>query len=539
MRHYIYGGRFGDVCHSIPAAYEYHLRTGQRVRFSCSAEFASILEGCSYIEPYAIQVPWQRINDIHRQAKNNFPGDDFVVMACYGHDYSPGYETYSFLRESWRLSGCQQPPETVPLVFDRRSLAREEKLIKQHVKTGKPVILVSTKGSSSPFNNAHLIYDDVRNARPDCEIVDLNFVKAERVFDLLGLYEKAVALVTIDTMHLHLSSAVPSLPVFAFICDGHTRWNRSDWRPQQVFRCVYAQYMDRRALFRSALTSMNAIPHIYHMWSHLGPRDGDTGRRMNIAQDSWHREAGWAGNWTLCELGRDKLPRLMTNDGDLPYIKDMINAAFAEGAKDTDIISISNSDVGCIHGFTSQILDSVRECGTAYTHRHDLHNAKIEKPITLESEVARRCQWYPGSDWFFFTAGWWKRHQGEFPDMVIGREFWDCVLRQLLKKHGSREIQNAVWHEKHPTQWDKPGNRENLPGNKHNRALATQFFVENKSNDRDPFRTTWNLQPGTTANVDPRHTRNLQPTHKNPNLVFPRRLQTGTSTINRTYKKIF
>lgn len=539
MKHFIYGGRFGDVCHIIPVAYEHFKRTGEKVRFTCSAEFASILEGCSYIEKHTAPVIWQRINDIAQYAKRMFPGDDFVNCACYGHDYSPGYECYSFLRESWRLSQCPEPPETVPLVFDNRNAEREAKLVKEHIQTERPVILISTKGTSSPFNNSHLIYDDVRIARADCDVVDLNTIKAERVYDLLALYERATALVTIDTMHLHLSAAVPKLPVFAFICNGHTRWNRTDWNPRQVWRCVYSQYVDKREQFRQSLQTMASIPRIFHMWSHLGPRTGDTGRRMEIAQASWRREAAWAGNWQICELTRQDLPRLMTNDGDLPYVKDIINAAIARGAQDTDIISISNSDVGCIHGFTSQILDAVREFGTCYTHRHDLHNGRIEKPFVLESEVARRCQWYPGSDWFCFNVGWWKRHEHEFPDMVVGREFWDCVFRQILKKNSSHEIQNAVWHEKHPTQWDKPGNRENLPGNRHNRDLAHKFFAANKSNDQDPFRTTWNMQPG-TAKADLRRARNLQPTHRSPNLVFPRRLMTGTSIAIPTPKrKIF
>lgn len=543
MRHFVFGGRFGDVCHAIPAAYEHFKRTGERVRFTSSQEFASILEGCSYIEAHAAPVAWQKINDIVAYAKAKHGADDFSVCACYGHDYSPGYQCFSFLRDSWRLSRCPAPPETVPLIFDRRSPEREQRLLEKHVKSSKPFILVSTFGKSSPFNYAHNVHEDIRNARPDCEIVDMNYVKAERVYDLLGLFEKAVALVTIDTLHLHLSAAVPGLPVFALVCDGHTRWNRTDWRPQQVWRSTYALYPNRREQFKKALVSMKATPTIRHIFSYVEQCSEDTKRRMKVAQDSWQAEAQWAGNWKIQPVKNSDLGRVMTEDGDLPFVKDLIAFAVPPDALDTDIISFSNADVGCVHGITSQVLDSLAECGAAFTHRFDVVGRPIQKPILLESEVVNSCKWYPGSDWFFFTVGFWRRHHEEFPDMVIGREFWDCVMRQLIKKHGGREIGTAVWHEKHASKWDSPGNRENLAGNKHNRRLGTKFFAENGSNDQDPFRNTWNVRPGTTVTADPLAMRNLQASgvrkHR-PNLVFPRRIgYTGTAQTAIKFKKLF
>jgi len=531
MRHFIFNGRFGDICHSLPAVYEYAHRTGERVRFTAAAEFASILEGCAYIEAHAAPCPWPNIQSIIAYAKGMFPKDELCVMACYGKDYSSGYECWSFLRESWKLSACPTPPESQPLIFDNRDKAREQALVNLHTShLKKPFILVSTHGKSSPFAESAALMADIAQARPDLAIVDLAKVQATRVYDLLGLYEKAVALVTIDTMHLHLSAAVPSLPVLALVCNGPSRWNRSDWRPQQVWRSTYAEYGAMRNQFKQSLETMKSTPQICHVWSHIGERSPDTVRRMTIAQDSWQQEVIASKNWQIKEVTEPMLPRLMRTDVNLPYVKDLIECAAAQLSQDNDIISLSNGDVGCVQGMTGQVLDVVREHGCAYTHRHDLQNARIENVIQSESEVGRRCAWYPGSDWFFMTVAWWNKHKAELPDMVVGREFWDCVLRQLMKKHGTREICKAVWHEKHPSAWEQPGNRENLPGNKHNRALAMRWFAENRSDQNDPFRNTWNIQP-TTQHIDPKRKELHRETI--PNLVFPTRLMMHQNQVRR------
>lgn len=522
MKHFIFGGRFGDICHSLPAVYEYAQRTGTRPRFTAAKEFASILDGCSYIEPYSAPVPWACIQDVIKHAKTMFPQDDFQVMACYGINYPMTYQCWSFLRDSWRLSACPTPPESQPLIFDRRNRAREAALkFSLGIQDEAKFVLVSLFGKSSPFSQPQLLLSDIHMARPDLRIVDISNVRADRVYDLLGIMEQATALVTIDTMHLHLSAAVPGLPVFALVCNGPTRWNRSDWRPQQVFRCNYAQYAEQRSAFRTALQIMKATPTIHHIWSGYNGMSADTERRCTVAQTSWRNEAKAAGNWLITGLKETDLPRQLEG---LPYVRDLIEAAAEQCTQDTEIISISNADVGCVAGITGQVLDAVREHGCAYTHRHDVDGKHIETPIMSEYEVAG-LRWYPGSDWFFMSKAWWTKHGGEMPDMVVGREFWDAVLRQIMKKYGTHEICRAVWHEKHASAWEQPGNRQTLPGNQHNRALAMKFFVANKSDANDPYRNTWNMQPGVTQKTDP-SANLLEPTRRpQSNLVFPTRLQ--------------
>lgn len=527
MKHFIDNGRYGDIIHVLPAIREYVQRTGERVRMTVAEEFATVLEGCSYIEGHAAPCPWQKVQDILGYARSRFPMDNFQVVACYGHEYSCGYQTWSFLRESWRLTECPAPPETQPLVFDRRNPQRELELYRSlRINPNKPFILACVSGKSSPFPQGAQLLQDVLNARPDCQLVDISTLRADRVYDLLGLFEKAEALVTIDTMHLHLSAAVPTLRVFAFICNGPTKWNRTDWRPQQVWRCTYLEYTDRRAEFRLSLgVAKRSVPTIHHITTR-GLTDSDNSlRRRKVAQASWTTEAEWAGNWVIEEVLETNARRVFRPDGNLVFVKDLIDQAAEQCSNPTDIISLSNCDVGCVHGITGQVMDTVREFGSAFTHRYDWTGSDLAHPVLSEAKVAG-LNWYPGSDWFFMSKAWWTKHRDEMPDMLVGREFWDAVLRQLMKKYNTREITAAVWHEKHESMWDRPGLRQNLAGNRHNGELATAWFRANQSDANDPFRSTWNIQPGVTVPVNTPKSNNLIPTKKpGPNLVYPTRLK--------------
>ena len=534
MRHYIFNGRYGDIIHSLPAVYEYHRRTGERVRFTSAGEFTSVLEGCSYIDAIAAPVPWVNLNDILGYARRMHPEDEFIVMACYGKEYSPGYLCHSYLRDSWRLSQCPQPPETQALVFDRRSPEREQALrVQLGIRKGRPYVLVALEGKSSPFPVGSMVMQDLQLSL-SMDVIDLSSVRCERVYDLLGLMEHAAALVTIDTMHLHMAAAVPELPVYALICNGPTRWNRTDWRPQQYWRSTYAEYERLRPQFRAALTSMTqSTPRIHHIWNYSGTMSQDTLRRVAIAHSSWQREAEFAGNWHFHEITSDMLKRVH-GDNSLPFVKDLIDLGVSQCDSDTDIVSFSNADVGCIHGITGFILDAIRDKGCAYAHRFDAHEP-LSSPPVMESQL-NSLHWYPGSDWFWMSAKWWREHRDEMPDMVLGREFWDCVLRQLMKKHDGREVLRAVWHEKHASAWEQPGNREFLPGNVHNRGLANWWFAQGKSDQNDPWRNTWNLVPGVTYKVDPVAVSQLsQRFHpeRSPNLIYPRRFEFKPNPVRR------
>jgi predicted GH43/DUF377 family glycosyl hydrolase len=107
----------------------------------------------------------------------------------------------------------------------------------------KPMVLVAPKGKSAPFEHAECLVEYLKDELPDCNVVDLSKIQAERVYDLLGLFDYAAILVSIDTMHLHLSRA-SKVPVAALVRDD-VPWKGSPWRPSHVFHCRYSEFMVR------------------------------------------------------------------------------------------------------------------------------------------------------------------------------------------------------------------------------------------------------------------------------------------------------
>lgn len=228
---------------------------------------------------------------------------------------------------------------------------------------------------------------------------------------------------------------------------------------------------------------------IWHTWSFYTPTEGETRRRQRLAHDTWadEHQHGWR-SVLQTEPVRDS--STLGDPRPMPYVADVIDHVLTRNPPDSDVIAFTNADVCFCPGITGWILDTVPRHGSAYTHRWDF--ARLDKPLVNEAQV-KRGKWYPGSDAFFFTVAWWKAHRLEYPDMILGREQCDEVLRQLVKRHGGIEIPGAIYHEKHPSFWDRPENHGPNPGNRHNRRLAKKWFLRTGYRAGDPW--WWQITP--------------------------------------------
>lgn len=229
-------GRYGDIVNFLPALW-YISRTETRPRLIVAADHASILDGVSYVEPVIFPG---RVYDL--DAANDFALD---IDRDYYHVHASGIEfqerkTKNFLTEPWAVAGLLDFYGRLPLHFDLRDRDREYELVKQLNDRGRPIVLVATHGISSPFNHAFHVIKKIRTSFPEANVIDLSTVKAERFYDLIGLYEAAQCLVTIDTGHLHLARA-SSVPVIA-LTNGEQEWLTSPKTDQHIFYCTYHQY---------------------------------------------------------------------------------------------------------------------------------------------------------------------------------------------------------------------------------------------------------------------------------------------------------
>ena len=440
--------------------------------------FAGVLDGVSYVEPKIWPYDWRDTRAAYSAASMERNGE---VLNCtvYSRDYQARRLTKNFQHEAWFNAGADLPWGSLPLVFDRRDPAREAALLAAADLSEEPLILTSFSGTSAPFPYAAQLLEQLRRAFPWHRVLDLSNLRAERIYDVLALLERADAFVCTDSALLHLATAVPSLPVCALIPEHPApkrEWCRAEWSRQQVFRCLHGEALKRFPEMVAAIRDPFKLPKIVHVTSWSGVPGENDRRRMAIAQASWAAEYS-TGRWECIRLSETTLPRTAKSIGDpapLPFMRDLIEIA-ARRCGPMDIIALSNADVGFSPGLTGWVLEACGRHGAAFTHRWDFMK-RLDDPVPSEF-VCGLGHWYPGSDFFAFTRAWWDKNGFAYPDMVMGREACDMVLRQLIKQSGGVEIVRAIWHEKHASSWEQPGARETLAGNVVNRQLASSWLA--------------------------------------------------------------
>lgn len=227
-------GRNGDVINSLPCVHQI-----QKTEGSCavmiSAEFASVLDGCSYATPIIFDGHFMDTNGAIIQAQKQFERV-LVGRVCERGEN----KCESFNEESFRQLGFLEQFRTLPLIFDQRDAAREDALLKQHT-NGQPFALYNVSGKSSPVpNGEQWIQRNKDRIAPGVRWVNLGEIKAHRIYDLIGLMDKAVVLVTGDTSTAHLAAA-SKVPTINLIADKPTLWHGSKPRNNSLAAWRYSE----------------------------------------------------------------------------------------------------------------------------------------------------------------------------------------------------------------------------------------------------------------------------------------------------------
>lgn len=496
-RLYVQLGRLGDILNVLPLCHRDFIETGIRPVLMVAETYLPILDGVTYVEPLPWGGEFENVGGALAAAAG-VASDRGLAVVCtqiYGRDIYVPEICSSFLRESWARTPAPPPWGSLPLIFDRRDETRETHVKRQLLKRaspGKPYIVLAMNGTSSPFLHYAQLSAYLRNKLGrEYDLIDVSAYIAPRFFDLLTLLQDAHALLTIDSAVLHLAAAVPALPVVALITREPSTWHGSAWRRQHFARFFYDECPDAfrdigNALLIARSTMRTMIRHV----STMAPNpDDETRRRCEFARATWARERLLFPNWIECPFEDKDAKRTSTEERPMPYLLDVINHATSHRDQSHDVIAFTNADVSFIPGISGWILDRMAREECAFTHRRDFE--RLTTALTNEAEAARG-KWYAGSDAFFFTVAWWRRHRAELPDLIFGRQQSDEVLRQLIKRHGGREIPNSIYHEKHASWWEVNDN----PGNAQNRALARRWFMRH---GYAPDDWQWWALPGGTA----------------------------------------
>lgn len=476
-------GRFGDIINVLPILQEEN-RLGNRPVLMVAKDYASIMDGVPYADVLVYDGAFEYLLPALRQANRYAHAHDMDVVTTqvYGLGYKWDRKTDSFATDAWYRAAYMAAWNRLPLTF-ARDMDREERLARR---LPERPILLATSGRSSPFPHAERLTKALKTAYPG-RVVVLDDVKAERIYDVLGLYDRAAVLVTIDTMHAHLCMG-SKVPTVCLVVQTPTTWHGAPERPNHVLRVKYPEYVTREKELLATVAQYAGEPaapkaprsgRLLHVYANY-PASGDTLRRHDFARDTWE---GFTDHPFEQGNGYRTAEDVLAYPRPLPFLRDLIAYGMGE-ANPSDIIVVTNTDTAFAPGLASAIRKHVRKHGAAYAHRHDF--ARLTHP--MDARTIRTGKWYPGSDLFAFTPQWWaSRSVSELPDMLVGAEFVDCVFRQFIKKHGGVELVGAIYHERHASAWERPGMREVDAANCWNRKLAREWFASNGTTDRDPW----------------------------------------------------
>ena len=268
MSCYIQNGKYGDVLGILPILYHEFQTTGIKPQLVIAKDYADILDGVSYVEPVIYDGNFADLRGAIKFAKKRF--DEVIVLQTHGNDFPIEHKTASFQLDAWVRAGCVESFDDWPLVFDQRNGRRERTLfmaqVKRTEKKNRPFekfILLADHSESSPFPQADELAETLkREFGGTHKIIRLSEVRAEKPFDLLALYDKAECLVTIETMHGHLSKA-SKVPTIMLSTDG---WRGTAPHKKFAFYCKYSDYPKRKLeiveLIKNIVTGMNPTNNV-------------------------------------------------------------------------------------------------------------------------------------------------------------------------------------------------------------------------------------------------------------------------------------
>jgi hypothetical protein len=260
----------------LPAMKHIFDTTGIKPVVMICQEFAGMLEGCSYVIPWPMTgFSWYGDVKLAKSIADYWydtvivpkwwdcpglapppprPDEGTVVLNHQGRRMivaESEWDSYQF--SQWKAAGfTKQEMLDWPLVFDHRNEAREAMLASVHMPPKKPVVLYSFGGLSNPMPYEPEVMSELRSLNGRIHLVDLRHVHAERIQDLLGLYDRALCLITGDTATLHLASA-SKVPMIALVANGGAG---SIPKGNTVLKLRYSEVSAKVSLIRATIEKL-------------------------------------------------------------------------------------------------------------------------------------------------------------------------------------------------------------------------------------------------------------------------------------------
>ena len=148
-------GRYGDIMGALPIARDIAKRKRRPVHFVVAQEFASILDGCSYVVPDIWHGLYNQMPYATEMAQAKYK--QVIRAQIFSTPEADPENRQPHNRRAWELAGYGErwKDKSLVLEFDKRDLRRERELIVRTIKRDtKPLLLLSlTSGNSGPFKD--------------------------------------------------------------------------------------------------------------------------------------------------------------------------------------------------------------------------------------------------------------------------------------------------------------------------------------------------------------------------------------------------
>ena len=132
-------------------------------------------------------------------------------------------------------------------------------------------------------------------------------------------------------------------------------------------------------------------------------------------------------------------------DGKLPYVNKIIDKL---AGTDNDLIVFLNNDIVLNASFFKQLEDNIESYPTSRVHLHSLDS--LDEPLKLQSYSVH------GFDLFAFKKSWWLSNNHLFPDMYLGKPYWDTVYFIKSVLNSNFKILNkqppVIFHPEHSSE---------------------------------------------------------------------------------------
>lgn len=493
-------GRYGDITNFLPMLQLIAERYA-KPHLIVSREFASLLEGVSYVNPYPVTFANNQPLMGIEIARKNFK--HHIVAQIWGEDgFRPSKVTGSYNMESWHHAGFGQhwSKATFIPVFDRRNRVREDALVSKLEVVGKPMILTMLSGGvSSPFKDDGKVMAAVQEAfRDKYNVVDLSQIRAERIYDLVGLIERASALVSIDTATLHLAAATGT-PYVAIV--NNAPWLGTYPRGNWAARIDYVAAINNPehvvAHVSKALAKTPFIHPPPNIQTPPSRRLFHAVERHEQPPDRRKKEA-WASWDALYSKGvvpvhvweKPRSAKEIGDSRDLPYLRDVMQPALDQ-ALDDDIVFWTNEDNWLHPLLVERVEFHVSVFGPCCTQRCDF-KGQIPSAQTPPEKFVKFGQHHMGRDVFAATKRDWQWMLEQLGDPILGASDWDLHLCAIIRLHHGIRLSRKnvedhihpaefergyVAHKHHTPKWTRPGYVNTAPSQKHNR-LGFKLWAE-------------------------------------------------------------